>query len=490
MNFKNKKALLLFSAIIAGFFIFTNTEKVFASGPYISSFILNGSPQNISFNPQNGEKANIAIITNTPVKFNTIAICLNTDDICSRTTAVKYFTQTSSYSTSVSKDWDGKTGGSSPSLVSEGEYKIKATMADASGGSSTEVGQYLILVNFSSGNSSTTNNSTTSSSTNGTNNTSTSTNNNSTTTSQNNNSTSTTNTIIKTYTRTVYISTHSGPDELSDFNEKSSFITSAGRERLSYVGTPVEFSASYKMANSNANNASFEWSYGDGFNDSGQKVSHIYKHPGEYNIVLNGNEGEDHSVSRTKITILTPQISISQNQNAIDISNDGKSEINLGDWKLTNGFNSFIFSPDTIIDSGKKLSLSAEDTKINIGSSTIYLENPSGGEVVVLNPNMNNTDSLKIVSGQKPLEEVLGMSIENAENIVNKYRKSLVLSNPIIESLPEVSAPSSNLDKNNLQNVASVGEAVSSTTSNSFFGVIFNMPIRALKAIGGLFYNF
>lgn len=493
MILKNKKILFLFSVILAGFFIFAKTENVFASGPYISGFSLNGNSSGISFNPQNGEKATIAITTNTPVKFNTIAVCSSSDDVCSRTTAVKYFTQTSSYATSVSKDWDGNTGGSSPSVVPEGEYKIKVTMADQAGGSSIEIAPYLLEVNFSAGSSTddtgTLSSSTDSTDNSGNGNTESSTSTATSTNSDDDSSSGDSNVITKTVIHNVYISTHSDPEDLSDFNDKTSFITSAGRERISYVGAPIEFSAGYKTANSSYN-LDFTWSFGDGFNGSGQKVSHVYKYPGVYNVVLNGDNGTDHSVSRTKVTILAPQISISLVENGgIDISNNGKYEINLGGWKITDGSDSFILAKDTIIDSGKDISLSGEDTKISTGSGTVRLENPSGGEVAVLQmPVNNNTAEPEVSSSSPSIEEILGMKIENAEKLVSNYKK--------IPAMPEYSngpvkeiSRSYGLSTGGFQNTASVETSADSTTTESFIKKIFNFPVRAIKSIGGLFYN-
>ncbi len=230
MNFKTR--FFIFFAIAASF-IFIGTKNSYAD-TNISLFTLNGSAEDMSFNPQSGEKMTIGITTNTPVKFNTIAICSLSDEVCSRTTAVKYFTQTSSYSSSVSKDWDGKSGGSSPDFVAEGIYKVNITMADESGGSYIETGQHSITID----------NSLAASDSGGTSDTGGASGDltgQDASSSQDNSANS-----AKTVVRTVYISTHSDPADLSDFSSDSSFITSAGRERVAYVGVPVEFAADYK----------------------------------------------------------------------------------------------------------------------------------------------------------------------------------------------------------------------------------------------------
>ena len=102
--------------------------------PTIDHYTLNRKSETVIFNAADGEAnpLHIEIVASEPVTFSTIAICLTSDSVCSRTTAMKYFTQTGS-STSVAKDWNGKTGGSNPTLVSDSDYRLRVTMKDQAG---------------------------------------------------------------------------------------------------------------------------------------------------------------------------------------------------------------------------------------------------------------------------------------------------------------------------------------------------------------------
>lgn len=96
-------------------------------------------------------------------------------------------------------------------------------------------------------------------------------------------------------TNTVYISSHASPTDLSNWQDAPAFQISAGRERISYVGVPIAFSARY---NSSPNIAempqTFSWSLGDGTTASGKDISHTYKYAGDYTVVLNGTcDGND-----------------------------------------------------------------------------------------------------------------------------------------------------------------------------------------------------
>jgi len=119
-------------------------------------------------------------------------------------------------------------------------------------------------------------------------------NNSESTTSTTSTSTTTPNTSsqnTRVITRTVYVSTHSGEEDLSNYEEKNAFQISAGRERLASVGSPVEFDSKYTLLQSGQCLANFKWSFGDGFDATGKDVKHTYKYPGEYQVILNGDCG-------------------------------------------------------------------------------------------------------------------------------------------------------------------------------------------------------
>ncbi len=124
---------------------------------------------------------------------------------------------------------------------------------------------------------------------------------------------------------------------------------SAGGDRLTTPGSPISFQATIKK-NSVANSAvSFSWSFGDGNVGEGALVSHIYKYPGEYAVVLNAKAGNTFAVARLKAKVVKPDISVSSKDGYIEITNNGSTEINLFNWKIEDRSEGFIFQPDTII---------------------------------------------------------------------------------------------------------------------------------------------
>jgi len=162
--------------------------------------------------------------------------------------------------------------------------------------------------------------------------------------SENNNSNSNTSTSSTSTTnasviiKTVYISTHSGEEDLSNYNDKTAFEITAGRERMALVGSPLEFDAKYSLSQKDQCVPVFKWSFGDGFEAVGKKVVHTYKHPGEYQVVLNGNCGDYNSISRTTVKVNSPNILILNLENGdMEMLNNSNTEINIGNWKIKGG---------------------------------------------------------------------------------------------------------------------------------------------------------
>ncbi len=480
---KNKKYLFflfcILSIIISNF---VYVKKVFAS-PSITSFLLNGVSQSATINPNNGESVSIEVKASTPVKFTRLYIC-SISQVCNGTSGnyTKYFIQTD-ISDTVNKTWDGKN--SAGNVVSEGEYKVMASMVEGSNLAVTQFGQYSIFINYSISSSSTEVTSTASSS----DSTTTSTNTSTTT----NLSSTTSPTVI---TRTVYVSAHSSTEDLSNYTEKIVFQTSAGRERMALVGSPLEFDAKYFFSNINQCTPIFRWSFGDGFDEPGKNITHTYKHAGEYQVVLNGICGEESSVSRTIVKVIIPEVSVAQILSGdIEIKNKGKTEINIGDWKIRGIEKYFIFPKDTIISAGNKIILSKEDLNISSSTERIALVNPSGREVTYFNiiskEQGNSVLSMVATTTQAvTLSDNPSISVADAEVLVEQYKKQVAVSQ-IPQKTKLINNNSINSsDKDNTQEVATVAEAITSSSTKSFWAKMIEAPINGLKAFARIFYNF
>ena len=227
-------------------------------------------------------------------------------------------------------------------------------------------------------------------------------------------------------TKIVYLSTHSSPEDLSNWQDVSNFVISAGRERTTYIGVPVEFLAKYNAISGSVGIPVFHWSFGDGTELSDKIATHTYKSPGDYTVVLNGTLNGITAVSRATVHVLPPQITILAILNGdVQVVNNGNTEINLGAWKLSEASHDFIFPIDTIVLPKTTITLSSADTKIIADKNDkLYLYDPSGGEVASIDfigDNFASASSSEVLSNV--IEKNLGMTVQKAEIIVSLLKK-------------------------------------------------------------------
>lgn len=170
-------------------------------------------------------------------------------------------------------------------------------------------------------------------------------------------------------TSIVTISTHYIAAPLTNAEADTEFEVGAGRDRLSTVGTPIEFKAG---SNRETNNRTiFQWSFGDGAVGSGEVTNHSYLYPGEYVLVLNASGPDGQAVSRTNVRIVPSELSISfASPERIEIANNSKSETNLFGRAIVSGPRIFVFPKDTIIKAGQKISFGSEITGLVPSSAT------------------------------------------------------------------------------------------------------------------------
>jgi hypothetical protein len=188
--------------------------------------------------------------------------------------------------------------------------------------------------------------------------------------------TTTATTTATTTGPTVYVySTHYVQEDVSTYVEPTNFEVSSGRDRLGYVGLPLSFDAKYKRSADLKNKTpKVTWSFGDGSSSSEEKIIHLYKYPGEYNVVLNASIDSYKSVSRTKIKILVPNLSLAVlSDGAIEVFNSNKEEVNLYGWKLQSENQIYAFPQDTIISGSKSVIFPAEYLGIMMGEGRVIL---------------------------------------------------------------------------------------------------------------------
>lgn len=337
------KSVILTVAVFG--LMFSATSLFAQSAPTITAYFLdNQSSSDVRFNPANSGTVEIKLEASLPVKFNTVAVCSVSDATCSRSTAVKYFTQASSFSPTFTRAWDGKN--SSGSYIADGSYKVKATIKDESGAeASPELSSPLLLIDssFSSGGSNNQNQL-------------------SNTDNSNNSGDSNDSDADNDSESGSSLSAHEAVSTANSAGLGTRKVSvNAGRKRLASVGAPVEFRAVTSGFRETDGSLELLWSFGDGAHAYGKVVRHIYALPGTYQVVLNANQADtNQAVSRTSVEVIKPEIKINQaTPEFIELKNNSKQEVNLSFWKLKHHGQEFIFPIDTIIAANNSIKLPA-----------------------------------------------------------------------------------------------------------------------------------
>jgi len=161
----------------------------------------------------------------------------------------------------------------------------------------------------------------------------------------------------------------------------------AGSDRTTAPGSTIWFQATLKK-NTTSISPELNWSFGDGNVGMGPLISHSYKYPGDYAVVLNARAGDIFSVSRLKVKVAEPNISISDRGEYLEISNNSGIEINLFNWKIEDKGKGFVFQPDTILlpHSSMKLDKALLNMKGLDNSPGISLKNCLNQEIFSIAP--------------------------------------------------------------------------------------------------------
>lgn len=209
-------------------------------------------------------------------------------------------------------------------------------------------------------------------------------------------------------------SAHYEQSNLSNFKEPTTvFKVSAGRERVTFVGSPVKFEAKAKNSTSEDDSISYIWTFGDGASARGEIVTHYYKYAGQYNVVLNAENGEEKSVARTVVKVLEPNLALAEKTDgSVEISNKNNQEMNLYGWALVNNEQKYVFPLDTIISGGQKNIFPKEYTKFSARNNP-WLVDSTGKGIIFINSSGGNYNPISM------------LNIKEVEAFIMEYKKLL-----------------------------------------------------------------
>lgn len=155
---------------------------------------------------------------------------------------------------------------------------------------------------------------------------------------------------------TISISAHSAPESVSKIKEVVDLEVFIGRDRISSIKAPILFEAKIQN-NFDSKRIKYLWNFGDGEQIRGNKLKHYYKHPGNYNVVLNAFSNKKHAVARANVFVTEPKIRIKWSDLGLELENLDNNEINLGNWRIysKDKIVNFTFPQDTIVSANTKI---------------------------------------------------------------------------------------------------------------------------------------
>lgn len=153
----------------------------------------------------------------------------------------------------------------------------------------------------------------------------------------------------------------------TNVQETLPFEIGAGRPRLTSVGSPVLFVVQ-ASGKSDISGGRFVWSFGDGTSAEGLHLTHIYGFPGEYSVVLNGDRNGKEAVSRTTVKVIEPKLALRVVPGGVEITNKSATEINIGEWGITDGKETKLIPRDTIIFGNHSITIPQDVLKISLYS--------------------------------------------------------------------------------------------------------------------------
>jgi hypothetical protein len=285
-------------------------------------------------------------------------------------------------------------------------------------------------------------------------------------------------------------SAHSSPAPLSNIENKIEFEISAGRDRLTTVGSSLVFKVvPTKLQNMSDAGIVYYWSFGDGTSARGNNVNHAYKFAGDYSVVVNASYSDKQAVSRMQVRVISPKILITKVSGGVEVYNNSGAEINLEGWSLISVKKTFIFPADTLIPNSKKIIFADDVTGMT--EESISLLNPLGKEFAQIK--VSNTNLVV-----EPKAGVSTLGLNEIQDKIEEVKKEVALISPkveenknkqsfaIVQSKPKPELKLESIPDNNFQaeDLAQVFEAEKQT---GLVTRIFRLPISGFNFVKRLF---
>jgi len=161
---------------------------------------------------------------------------------------------------------------------------------------------------------------------------------------------------------------------------KPSLYAYAGENRDVIVGADTVFVARAVNASGELieSNIRYIWNFGDGKTAEGERVTHAWKHPGRYALVLDVAYNKSAASDRITVTAREAGISISADgEGNIALQNGSKRDLDISFWHLQSLGLHFTIPENTFLLAGERVVFYQETTKLPL-SDAVALLYPNG----------------------------------------------------------------------------------------------------------------
>lgn len=149
-------------------------------------------------------------------------------------------------------------------------------------------------------------------------------------------------------------------------------------------GAPIIFTGeAVDSKKKSISDAYYLWAFGDGETGSGKVTSHVFRYPGNYNVVLSVSSKYDIPTVVTRIKILVSPAFLramlhDTSSSAVDIVNDSTKDIDLSSWVIEGDYRRFTFPEHTMLLAKSVVTLAPETTGFRAPLSFIRILYPNG----------------------------------------------------------------------------------------------------------------
>jgi hypothetical protein len=125
---------------------------------------------------------------------------------------------------------------------------------------------------------------------------------------------------------------------------------------------------------------SYDWNLGDTYTEKGKSVSHVFRYPGEYVVVVEGSFAKQRAVARHEVKVLPVSFTLSKMPNGdVRVTNTASYETDLGGFSLRGGTSEFTFPKYTFVKANGTLTVPS----LRIGSAPALALHDGQGTLVV-----------------------------------------------------------------------------------------------------------